>query len=63
MRSGDYEAFRDLDPAELVHTGRQEVLSWVCLAGAMSELGLAPKFTDLQPTWMFNSTKVTAVFG
>ena len=63
MQVGDYEAFRDLDPAELVYTGRQEVLSWVCLAGAMRELGLAPTFADIQPTWMFNSTKVTAVFG
>ncbi|MDA1215641.1 MAG: extradiol ring-cleavage dioxygenase [Chloroflexi bacterium] len=62
LEQSDYHAWRDLNLGTLVHSGQQEVLSWVALAGAMEELKLHPTFVDVTETWIFNSTKVTAIF-
>jgi hypothetical protein len=42
--------------------GQQEVLNWVCLAGAMSELGYKMKLLDWCETWLFNAPKCLALF-
>ena len=62
LKSANYRAWRELQLEDLIHNGRQEVLSWACLAGALEELQLKPSFLDFAETWIFNSTKVTAVF-
>ena len=62
LESADYLSWGQLELEDMIRSGRQEVLSWVALAGAMEELQLRPKYLDFTETWMFNSTKVTAVF-
>jgi hypothetical protein len=38
-------------------SGQQEILNWMCLAGAMSELKRKPAETGFVDTWIFNSSK------
>jgi hypothetical protein len=38
------------------------VLNWVCLAGAMTELGKRPASVDLVESHLFNSSKCFALF-
>jgi hypothetical protein len=42
--------------------GQQELLNWVCLAGAMTELGRRPVWTDLAETYVYAAPKAFAVF-
>lgn len=57
LRAGDYHAWRSY-PAEAIEAcGQQEVLNWMCLAGALRELGRGPGETGLVETWIFNSSK------
>ena len=42
--------------------GQQELLNWVCLAGAMSELGRRPVWADLAKTYMYAAPKAFAIF-
>jgi len=63
LAAGNYKMWRDLDLQQMIESGRQEILSWCCLAGALDELQLKPTYFDVAETWIFNSTKVTAVFS
>src|SRR2546427_533866 len=45
LRVGDYEAWRGTPLTALEESGQQEMLNWMCLAGAMSELGRKPDAT------------------
>jgi hypothetical protein len=63
LRRGDYTAFRDLDLTALEQAGQQEVLNWVCLAGALHELGHQPETIDFAESYIFNSNKVMASFA
>jgi hypothetical protein len=62
LRAGDYEAWRRTPLATIEDAGQQEMLNWMCLAGAMAELGRRPSATDFVETYLFNSSKVFAVF-
>jgi hypothetical protein len=62
LRAGDYAAWRRLTRDSLVNSGNNEFMSWICLAGALHELQLEPVYLDAAETWIFNSTKVTAIF-
>jgi len=62
LQAGDYEKWRDMPLAQMEAAGQQEVLNWVCLAGAMSELGYKMKLLDWVETWMFNAPKCMALF-
>ncbi|MBM3940586.1 MAG: extradiol ring-cleavage dioxygenase [SAR202 cluster bacterium] len=63
LRAGDYEAWRNIPIEEIEENGQHEMLNWMCLAGAMSELGQTPRQLDFVETWIFNSCKTMAVFG
>lgn len=39
LRAGDYEAWRRTPLTAMEDSGQHEVLNWMCLAGAMAELG------------------------
>ena len=39
-------------------SGQQEILNWMCLAGALSALERKPQETGFVDTWIFNSSKV-----
>jgi hypothetical protein len=43
-------------------SGQHEVLNWICLAGAMSELGQKAEIVDYVETYVFNSAKCFAYF-
>jgi len=62
LGAGDYDAWRDLPLQQLEASGQHEVLNWVCLAGAMAELGCKMQLVDWVETWMFNASKCLAVF-
>ncbi len=62
LRAGDYQAWRQTTLAALEDSGQQEMLNWMCLAGAMAELGQRPDETEFVQTYIFNSSKCFASF-
>lgn len=58
LRAGDYAAWRAYSGAAIEESGQQEVLNWMCLAGALDALGRIPRETGFVDTWIFNSSKV-----
>jgi Catalytic LigB subunit of aromatic ring-opening dioxygenase len=61
LRTGDYDTWRNYPAAAIEESGQQEVLNWMCLAGAMKELKHEPTQMGVVDTWIFNSTKVFLV--
>jgi hypothetical protein len=57
LAAGDYQVWRDTAACAVEESGQQEILNWMCLAGALSELGRKPAWTDFIDTWIFNSSK------
>src|SRR5262249_46775233 len=55
LRAGDYDAWRDLPLERLEASGQHEVLNWMCLAGAMAEVGAKMELVDWVETWIFNA--------
>ncbi len=62
LESGDYAAWRGRPLAAIEDSGQQEVLNWMCLMGAMKELGRRPSETAFVESWIFNSNKCFAAF-
>jgi hypothetical protein len=62
LRVGAYTAWRDQPLHKMEESGQQEVLNWVCLAGAMAELGRKAEILDWVETWIFNAPKCLALF-
>jgi len=62
LRAGDYAKWRDVPLAQMEAAGQQEVLNWVCLAGAMAELDYKTNILDWVETWTFNAPKCLAIF-
>ena len=62
LAGGDYDAWRETTTASIEDAGQQELLNWMCLAGAMEELGRKPEIVDYVETWIFNSNKCLAIF-
>ncbi|MBM3340853.1 MAG: extradiol ring-cleavage dioxygenase [Betaproteobacteria bacterium] len=62
LRAGNYSAWRNTPLAQMEQAGQQEVLNWMCLAGAMAELNYKADVLDWVETWMFNAPKCLAVF-
>lgn len=58
---GDWETWRNYPAAAIEDSGQQEVLNWMCLAGALSELDRRATETGFVDTWIFNSSKVFLV--
>jgi hypothetical protein len=63
LRDADYATWRERPLAAIEDSGQQEVLNWVCLMGAMRELGRRPTEADFVESWIFNSNKCFAVFA
>jgi Catalytic LigB subunit of aromatic ring-opening dioxygenase len=57
LRAGDYDVWRNYPAAAVEASGQQEILNWMCLAGALAELQRKPAETDFIDTWIFNSSK------
>jgi len=62
LKDGTFATWRDLDRASIEDAGQEEILNWVCLAGAMSETGQSPRIIDYVESWVLNSNKCFAVF-
>ena len=62
LRAGDYEAWRKTSLATIEDAGQQEMLNWMCLAGAMAELGRRPSETEFLETYIFNAPKCFGVW-
>jgi hypothetical protein len=61
LRAGNYEAWRSYTTRAVEDSGQQEILNWMCLAGALSALERKPQVTGFVDTWIFNSSKVFLV--
>jgi len=62
LREGSYEVWREYPLSAIEDSGQQEVLNWMCLVGAMAELGRRPDESEFITTWVLNSNKVFAIF-
>jgi catalytic LigB subunit of aromatic ring-opening dioxygenase len=62
LRDGQFDRWQSLATLQLEDAGQQELLKWVCLAGAMSELGCRPMWTDLAETYIYAAPKAFAIF-
>jgi hypothetical protein len=57
LRAGEYDAWRNYPASSVEASGQQEILNWMCLAGALSELRRKPAEVEFIDTWIFNSSK------
>ena len=57
LRTCNYDAWRNYSAASVEESGQQEILIWMCLAGALAELRRTPAETEFIDTWIFNSSK------
>lgn len=63
LRSGGFRDWHRITLDEIEDSGQNEFLNWICLAGAMSELGYRADIVDYVESYVFNSSKCFAVFG
>ena len=63
LRDGDYDAWKQISTDQIEDAGQQELLNWMCLAGAMQETGRKPEILDYVETYVFNSNKCLALFN
>ena len=61
LRKGEYTKWRDVPLQAIEESGDQEVLNWMCLVGAMAELGRRMEILDWVETWIFNAPKCLAI--
>jgi hypothetical protein len=59
---GDYQTWQSTPSRDIVDAGQHEMLNWFCLTGAMDELGMRLRWSELVPTDVFNSNKCFAIF-
>lgn len=62
LANGSFARWESLDLHQIEDSGQHEILNWVCLAGAMTELGRRPAMVDFVEAYIFNSTKCFALF-
>ena len=62
LKAGDYQAWSRISTAQVEDAGQQEMLNWMCLAGAMDTLNYKPEILDYIETYVFNSNKCLAIF-
>jgi hypothetical protein len=60
--NGELARWRDVTLSEVEDAGQQELLNWFPLAGAMHELGARLAWSEIVETYVYTSTKVSAVF-
>jgi hypothetical protein len=57
IRSGNFQFWKNYSAMQIEESGQQEVLNWMCLVGALSEMNRVPVEAGLVDTWIFNSSK------
>lgn len=63
MVKGDHETWLNYPLAQIEASAQQEVLNWCALFGAMTALGQPCTWADFVETYVFNSSKVFAIFA
>lgn len=63
LTRGDYLAWKRLTTSQIEDAGQQEILNWICLAGAMHEVGSKPAHSELIETWICGATSTMTVFA
>ena len=63
LTEGDHAYWRNYPLAKIEDAGQQEVLNWFVLAGLVSALDARLEWSAFVETWIFNSSKVAAVYG
>ena len=61
LRDGKQHLWRDLKLADIEQNGQHELLNWIPLAGAITELGYQVEVLDFVTTYIFNSSKCAIV--
>src|SRR5262249_45588744 len=59
LRDGRQARWRDLDLAQIEESGQYELMNWIPLAGALTELGRHAEVVDYTESYVFNSDKCT----
>jgi hypothetical protein len=62
LRSGRFSTWGEIPLAAIEDSGQHEILNWICLAGAMTELGQSADVYDFAESYIFNSAKCFAAF-
>ena len=62
LRRADWVAWRRITTEQVEASGQQEMLNWMCLAGAMEVLDRKPEIVDWVESWTNNSNKCLALF-
>jgi hypothetical protein len=61
LQRGDWAEWRERPLSAIEESGQQEMLNWLCLAGALAELGRRPDYAALLETHIFNSDKAFVI--
>ena len=59
---GSFQRWGELPLAHIENAGQHEVLNWICLAGAMTELEQPARVVDFVESYVFNSCKCFTLF-
>ncbi len=62
-KSNQFDKWGEITYKELEDTANWELLNFICLAGAMTELGAKVVHSDMQENWAFNSNWVNTIFS
>jgi hypothetical protein len=60
LKDGRFVRWGELDREEIEASGQNEILNWICLAGAMAELGRSVEIVEYVESYVFNSSKCFA---
>ncbi|MFC4311504.1 extradiol ring-cleavage dioxygenase [Steroidobacter flavus] len=63
LTRSDWDVWTNTKLETLERSGEHELLNWYALAGAMNELRQRCTWSDFVETYVFNSSKVTAIFA
>jgi len=62
LRTGGFRDWGRISQSAIEESGQHEILNWICLAGAMTELGNPVEIVDFVESYCFNSAKCFALF-
>ena len=62
LKENRYSLWGELDRETIDSAGHHEFLNWVCLAGAMAEIGGKAEVVDYMESYVLNSNKCFVMF-